>query len=244
MSLDHLGSTEYDGGPFGPEVPSEILFTAKLFSAADAKAIIPEPQLTALLQLCFKHISSKKFNRLQYLNLKQVVLKQWKDSQLMVQLNLSRNDFDRLFAGLLKITETIGRNFSAYQSRSAVNQLKTEILRYGHLSSELTELIFVQFFNRNTGAPSFLISNNWSSTGNRMVSLRWRIDVIISDRYLSKIIEPVVRFEMIISNGGVGNRKKVNFEARLAQFHRLRFLTACLLREIGQLETKINGPVK
>lgn len=234
MSLDQLDTSEYDGGLFGPDVPSEILFTAKLLSA-DATAIISEPQLSELLQLCLKYVSSKKFNRIEYLKLKQLVLKQWKDSQLMVQLNLSRSDFDRLFAGFLKITEIISRNFCAYQSRLAVDQLKSEIQRHGRLSTELTELIFAQFINQQTGKPSSLITYNWSSTGNRLISLRWRIDVVITNRSLSKpIIEPIVRFEMLISNGGI--EKRVSFEARLPQFHRLRFLTASLL---CQLETKI-----
>lgn len=239
MSLDHLDTNEYDGGPYGPDVPSEILFTAKLLSAADATAIISEPQLTELLQLCFKYVSDKKFNRIQYLKLKQQTFKQWKDSQLMVQLNLSRSDFDRFFAGLIKITETISRNFCSYKSRSAVDQLKSEIQRHGRLSTELTELVFARFINQQTGTPSSL-KPNWSSTGNRLELLQWRIDVVITNRSLEKpIIEPVVRFEMIISNGGMKKREKVSFEARLPQFHRLRFLTSCLLREMGQLETKI-----
>ena len=245
MSNDNIqlqDSSEYDGGPFGPEVPNEVLFTAKLLS--DATAIIAEPELRALCGLCYDYVSRKHFSRCRYLELKRSVLDQWKQSQLMAQLGLSKSDFDRLFAGLLKITECIGRNFRMYTEKSSPAQLKKDVAKYSRLSEELTELIFDRFVDSPSQAPKFLIVNNWAATGNRLISVRWRIDVVISDRFLAKIMEPVVRFELVYSNGGVGARKVAKFECRMAQFHRLRFITTCLLKEMGYLETRVSNMVK
>src|SRR5699024_8240538 len=121
--------------------------------------------------------------------LKKNVLKSWKDSQLMSQLNLSRTDFDRLFSGLLKVTEAIGRHWRLYQEVASIEALKTDIIKHSRVSAELADGLFAQFIDSETKLSQFIIANHLAATGNRLQSIRWRIDVVISDRFLAKIME-------------------------------------------------------
>ncbi|OXU28983.1 hypothetical protein TSAR_002360 [Trichomalopsis sarcophagae] len=60
---------------------------------------------------------------------------------------------------------------------------------------------------------------------------KWRVDIIISSSFMSKVLEPHVLMEWILSNG-----ESYTFELSLSRFHQLRHAVAKLLLEIQRLE--------
>ena len=237
-----MTEAEYEAGLFGHQVSGEVQFTAKLLQ--DPTAIIPEHELLALCSLCYNYVQYKKFSRLQYLGHKNRLLKHWKDSQVSVQLGLNRTDFDRLFAGLLNVTECIGQNFRLYQDNNhhhrSLSILRSEVIKHSKFSEDLIEMIFAQFYDGNYIPRPIILTNRWEATGNRLVSIRWRLDVVISDSHLAKIMEPVIRFELIYQNGSDSKHLMVKqFECRLPAFHRLRFMATNALKEVAALEARL-----
>lgn len=65
----------------------------------------------------------------------------------------------------------------------------------------------------------------------RLISCKWRIDVVISSNVLSRVLEPCIILECIFDTG-----ETHSFELSLAQFHRFRHAVASILVEIQSLE--------
>ncbi|XP_011498055.1 PREDICTED: COMM domain-containing protein 5-like [Ceratosolen solmsi marchali] len=64
-----------------------------------------------------------------------------------------------------------------------------------------------------------------------LIACKWRVDIIISSNLMSKILEPHVLLEWILSNG-----ESYTFELSLPRFHQMRHAVAKLLLEIQRLE--------
>ncbi|XP_043504982.1 COMM domain-containing protein 5-like [Polistes fuscatus] len=67
----------------------------------------------------------------------------------------------------------------------------------------------------------------------RLISCKWRIDVVISSNVLSRVLEPCIILECIFDTG-----ETHSFELSLAQFHRFRHAVASILVEIQSLEQR------
>lgn len=71
----------------------------------------------------------------------------------------------------------------------------------------------------------------------RLRSLRWRIDVCISNQMLSRIMEPSIVFEFVVIVNNSINRKEylekvIVFECKTSEFHRLRLNVAKLVKQM------------
>jgi len=62
-------------------------------------------------------------------------------------------------------------------------------------------------------------------------NLKWRVDVVISTSFLSRIISPVVLMEVTSSDGRVRT-----FELPIERFHELRYNVAKVLKDMEDLE--------
>ncbi|XP_037506235.1 COMM domain-containing protein 5 [Rhipicephalus sanguineus] len=67
-----------------------------------------------------------------------------------------------------------------------------------------------------------------------LASLKWRVDVTISTNALSRVLEPAIQMEMETSDGEVHT-----FEVQRAEFHKLRHAVATALKEMEELEKKV-----
>lgn len=231
-------SSEYDAGPFGHELPNEVNFTSKLLATAEDRAVIvSEDYLNQLITLAFDYVHRRQFSRAKFEKLKRDVLEYWRATQLMKQLNLAGSDFNLFFAGLLNVTQVIGRNCEVYIDKK---MLVDDIVRYSKLPTEIINQLMARFILPSSGLNHYFPLYN-SGTGNRILSMTWRIDVIISDRHLSKIMEPVVIIDLVFTNSqsNPNARRECFIECRLPAFHRLRFMIATLLKEMQTLEQKI-----
>ncbi|KAJ6222531.1 hypothetical protein RDWZM_001076 [Blomia tropicalis] len=214
-------------------VSSQVQFASKLFSASDD--IIEEGELYELIQMVLNYVCERKFSRSRYLRIKNVILEQWKQSQMMIQLNLSTSDFDRLFSGLLTIIQNIKRYYNFYENENLIPKAKNDFISYTKMSSKVIDIIFQLFIqNRKIdNSPKLKIGKR-----QRLDRIEWRIDVVISDRSLNKIMEPIVRFNIVFINNE-NQRKCHKFECRLEQFHRLRFMVTCALKELTELNFRL-----
>lgn len=232
-------SSEYEAGPFGHELPNEVNFTSKLLATAEDRAVVlSEDQLDQLITLAFDYVHRRQFSRTKFDRLKQDVLDYWRATQLMKQLNLAGSDFNLFFAGLLNVTQVMGRNCEVYRDKKL---LVDDIVRYSKLPTEIINQLMSRFVPPASGLSHY-IPLYTSGTGNRIVSMTWRIDVVISDRHLGKIMEPVVIIDLVYSNSqsNASARRQCSIECRLPAFHRLRFMAATLLKEMHTLEQKVD----
>lgn len=67
----------------------------------------------------------------------------------------------------------------------------------------------------------------------RLEDFRWRVDVGISTSAVSQVLKPTVHFQFTTSDGNI-----VQFEVPLAQFHRLRYSVAHLLKDSDAIKHK------
>ncbi|BES93520.1 COMM domain containing 5 [Nesidiocoris tenuis] len=63
--------------------------------------------------------------------------------------------------------------------------------------------------------------------------IRWRVNVILSSRDCSRVIEPTVYVELILNNGEIES-----LEMSESKFHYLRQNVALLLREVDNVKRK------
>ncbi|KAI1309020.1 COMM domain-containing protein 5 [Halotydeus destructor] len=67
----------------------------------------------------------------------------------------------------------------------------------------------------------------------KLQSMSWRIDVLISGREQSKILEPVIVIDVNLSKG-----KRIRMELTLSSFDKLRFSTASALMKLCDIEQR------
>ncbi|XP_046669625.1 COMM domain-containing protein 5-like isoform X2 [Homalodisca vitripennis] len=65
-------------------------------------------------------------------------------------------------------------------------------------------------------------------------SLKWRIDIIISSRDLSRILEPVICLEFNLDSG-----ERQSVEMPVSKFHSLRHSIALLLKEMETVNQRL-----
>lgn len=68
---------------------------------------------------------------------------------------------------------------------------------------------------------------------NSVVDIKWRVNIIISSRDLSRVLEPVVYLELLLTDGTTKS-----LEVPLSKFHSLRQNVALLLKEIDSINRK------
>ncbi|XP_014251541.1 COMM domain-containing protein 5 [Cimex lectularius] len=71
------------------------------------------------------------------------------------------------------------------------------------------------------------------SAVNTLEKVNWRVNVIISSRDLSKVLEPIVYLELVMADG-----KIESLEVPVSKFHTLRQNVALLLKEIDTVNRK------
>ena len=67
---------------------------------------------------------------------------------------------------------------------------------------------------------------------NRLVDVRWRVDVTISSSVMNRVFKPVILLQFELSNGQVKT-----FEVSLQQFNELRLQVATVLNEMNLVES-------
>lgn len=67
----------------------------------------------------------------------------------------------------------------------------------------------------------------------KMEKFRWRIDITISSSVLSRVLEPSILFDMILSNG-----ERKTFEVTIPKFHQIRYSVTSVLKEMESMEKK------
>ncbi|CAI8051104.1 COMM domain-containing protein 5 [Geodia barretti] len=67
----------------------------------------------------------------------------------------------------------------------------------------------------------------------QMDTLRWRLDVAISNSSLHRVLEPSILMEMTLSDGTIKT-----FEIPVSKFHELRYSVAYVLKEMEDLEKR------
>ncbi|XP_003390541.1 PREDICTED: COMM domain-containing protein 5-like [Amphimedon queenslandica] len=67
----------------------------------------------------------------------------------------------------------------------------------------------------------------------QLESLKWRVDVTISNSSLNRVLEPSVLMEMKLSNGNIKT-----FEVSASRFHELRYSVAFVLKEMEEMEKR------
>lgn len=213
----------------GDSISVEIQFASKLLSASLDEEILDVNELNQLATLCHHYTIRKEFSKFEYLKLKKTTVGRWNSTKSIRQLNLDSQDFDRIFSALLQLCQAFRRN-----ARQASN-LKEELLNTWRIPENVINVLYGQFF----ADPESCSTLGRNAIGNRLHRIRWRLDLEISDRDTTKIMEPVIWFELEYSNSEhrCTAAKRILFKCRLSQFHRLRFVTANLLRELIQLES-------
>ncbi|XP_003424560.1 COMM domain-containing protein 5 [Nasonia vitripennis] len=189
-------------------------------------------QLTSLLGNHTKHISE----------LKQTVVRP------LLQLAVKAIDQEYIEEGALEI---VSKNFDIPQAIVDEWYAAVLIILKLHLRSPsitikpaefkqcLQELKFSpeciqDIFSVLTGSKRPDLMRNFSNKVQFLPHLhacKWRVDIIISSSFMSKVLEPHVLMEWILSNG-----ESYTFELSLSRFHQLRHAVAKLLLEIQRLE--------
>ncbi|KAK7869319.1 hypothetical protein R5R35_012882 [Gryllus longicercus] len=136
------------------------------------------------------------------------------------------NVFD-LYAIVLNIVKVI--------MKLPVGHTKTEALKERLKESLFPEEVAAEFMNilcdpRRETFFNKVCHNTYNS---KLTRLRWRIDITISSSILSRVLEPCICIEMILSNGSV-----IVFELSMAKFHYLRYNVATVLKEMESLQNR------
>lgn len=219
----------YDAGPFGHSLPNEVSFTSKLLSGGD---IIDDDQLKTLVFMICNQIKLNKFSRLEYVKYKLSILDCWQSHGICDQLNLTGHDFDLFWSGMYKLVHTLLKHIHHHPS---ANELISDVIKHSKCPSGVVAQIVEQISSMNLENQLALTPH---ATGNRLISMKWHLDVIIFDERMTKIMEPVVIIELIIAVNGDkhGKSKRVVFQCRLQQFHQLRFVAACMGKELAKAD--------
>jgi len=70
-----------------------------------------------------------------------------------------------------------------------------------------------------------------SSWFNKIIDVKWRLDVAISTSLMTRVFKPVLQMQWTLSNGQIKT-----FELPLKQFHNLRMSVATILNDMNTLE--------
>ncbi|XP_066999123.1 COMM domain-containing protein 5 isoform X2 [Anabrus simplex] len=148
---------------------------------------------------------------------------------------------------LEKLQSQVNAIDQVYELYAAVLNIVRSFMRLppGHMKVEnfkedLRDLKFPEdsisdFVNVLYGPKREILDNNLSKSDFylKLENLKWQVDITISSSVLSRVLEPSIRFEMILNNG-----RRCIFEVSISKFHELRFSVASVLKEIESLEKR------
>lgn len=142
--------------------------------------------------------------------------------------NIPLEDVDEYFAAIFTILKTYLKFVSCSVKPAEFKQTLEEL----KLSPDCIEDLYTVISGQK---KADLLSGLIKKTKffPRLISCKWRIDVIISSNVLSRVLEPCIIMECIFDNGEIHT-----FELSLVQFHRLRHAVASILVEIQSLEQR------
>lgn len=149
-------------------------------------------------------------------------------SNLSQESNISHETLSAIFSGLLSILKAA--------LRVPVASLKQEAFKSDLQSIRLNEEFVDDLISAVYGAKRNSLEEIMTKPSGSLPSLqkcRWRIDVAISNSVLSRVLEPTVFMEFVLSDGSM---KKI--EVPVSKFHELRYSVSSVLKEMEELEKR------
>jgi hypothetical protein len=148
------------------------------------------------------------------------------ESFIALQKSLScqdmKSDFGLIYTGLYSILKR------SIRSKQPVSQFNSDMTILG-LPAEVVESMTRVLMRSRPLLESSICYTKCKFPS--LQKLRWRVDVVISSGSLSRIMRPIMMFQVILSNG-----KVTNFEVTIEQFNQLRYGVAKLLYDMQALE--------
>ncbi|XP_015781526.1 COMM domain-containing protein 5 [Tetranychus urticae] len=143
---------------------------------------------------------------------------------VLSELNLQNTESKLLVQNLVILV----RNCMRYRSTNrqiSLTDILTEELR---IPSKLSQII-----QNEIDSAKMTATIPYGPKLPTCTSIKWRIDVVISSSSLSKVLEPLIIFEIHTDSG-----EKLRFDCSLTKFNQLRLAVASSLSELHRLEEK------
>eukprot|EP00731_Ephydatia_muelleri_P030928 Em0022g442a len=131
-----------------------------------------------------------------------------------------------LFAGMHIILQSALR-----QPKLKAEVFKEDLILIKLSPEMVTDLASAAFGSRRALLEQSLVTRSVRLP--RLDSLRWRVDVTISNSVLNRVLEPSILLEMTLSDGSIKT-----FEVPVSRFHELRYNVAFVLKEMEDLEKR------
>ncbi|XP_064481604.1 COMM domain-containing protein 5-like [Ornithodoros turicata] len=193
----------------GPAIPKNIKALPKLLTTIDKQAF------RNLVKLAVADFEGKEVQPDAYQNIRSGAI--------------DACGVDAIYSGLYTLLHTALRIPASVLKQEAFK----EDLQALHIPEEFIEdLVSVVYGTRR----SHIDQNNIESAPGlpTLENLKWRLDVTISNNVLNRVLEPTILMEMDTSDG-----KKHTFEVQRAEFHKLRHSVAAALKEMEDIERKL-----
>ncbi|XP_067121666.1 COMM domain-containing protein 5 [Centruroides vittatus] len=193
---------------FDPKTSNEIKDFCRLLNTVDKQTF------RALIKLAVLDFEGKPIPEDSYQSVK--------------QLAKNSDHIDVIYHGLYTLLNFI--------LRFPEHVLKPEILKEDLKELRIPDEFVDDLFNVIYGSRRIAIDAGRLKQGPSLPilkSLRWRVDVTISNSVLSRVLEPSVLMELISDKDA-----KYTFEVHPLKFQQLRFSVAALLKEMQDLEKR------
>ena len=159
-------------------------------------------------------------------------------NQYLVEQNFSYDRFDELVTGL-SLTEEEMKGVVSAMITVAKSAFRNPNMRQEHFEDDLRNLKFPEacigiFLKMLFGANRAIIDASVVESRvslPRFLTLKWRVDVTISNTLLQRALIPTILCELLLKNGRANL-----FEMSLDKFHQLRFNVALVLKEMDELD--------
>ncbi|XP_054159881.1 uncharacterized protein LOC128958090 [Oppia nitens] len=206
---------------FPIEIPASVKSLAKLLPSMD------DSLLHQICVLCKQYLKDKCFDSKGYLSVKQTCL----SNDL-----LDTKSFDVLVNAILMLAINCHNNYHFFDSHLIENYLIKSL----NLNQKFVKLFLNDLFDDNivgVDGKSFSVTRRQSYV---LRSIRWRIDVSISNPMVSRIMEPLIVFELNVMLNNSSDKdlfveKVVVFECKISEFHKLRFNIANVVNRLNQI---------
>jgi hypothetical protein len=193
---------------------------------------IPTEITTAIKMLAEKATAGSEMGDIVKKIIQDIVLNSNDDSDdrdesfIALQKSLScqdmKSDFGLIYTGIYSILKRTIR------SKQPVTQFNSDMTILG-LPTEIVESMTRVLIRSRPLLESSICYTKCKFPS--LQKLRWRVDVVISSGSLSRVMRPIMMFQIILSNG-----KVTNFEVTIEQFNQLRYGVAKLLYDMQALE--------
>lgn len=212
-----MSEMNYELNLFSGQTPVSVKSLSKCLQSID------ESLFEEVIDLCKQYLTQKRISKQLYLKLK---------NSIVSSNGLDANDFDLMINGTLSLAMSCLRVYKSINRE----MIQNELIKGIHLQTNHCNIFINKLLTDNRVETTFCNSNRQLS---RLKAIRWRIDVSISNSMLSRIMEPLIVFELIIINNTIDyNECRIVFECKSSLFHKLRFSTAQLLKEFHLLQQK------